>query len=119
VSRERAKRRAEREAAAAQERRRREAARKRAQTRAALVGGLTEPAERAQNRLARWWRRTYPKNDPFARRRRRQTVVVLLIALAVQAVAWVLVPSWGGRLVVLVLTLFLLPVVRVVLFDRR
>jgi Flp pilus assembly protein TadB len=119
VSKDRARRRTEREAAAAEERRRRDAARKRAQTRAAVVGSVADPASRAQNRVARWWRRTYPKNDPFARRRRRQTVVVLLIALAVQAVAWVLVPSWGGRAVILVLTLFLLPVVRVLLFDRR
>jgi Flp pilus assembly protein TadB len=119
VSKDRARRRAEREAAAERERRRRDAARKRAQTRASVVGSVTEPASRAQNRMSRWWRRTYPKNDPFARRRRRQTVVVLLIGLAVQAVAWVLVPSWAGRAVVLVLTLFLLPVVRVVIFDRR
>lgn len=119
MSKERARRRAEREAAAAEERRRREAARRRAETRAAVVGTVADPAARARSRLARWWRRTYPKGDPFARRRRRQLLVLLVLALAVQVVAWWLVPSWAGRAVVLVLTLFLLPVARVLIFDRR
>jgi len=119
MSKQRARRREEREAAAAEERRRREARRRRAQGRAAAVGSVTAPASRARIRFARWWRRTYPPQDPFARRRRRQTFVVASIFLATQVLAWWLVPSWGVRLAVLLLSCLLVPVVRVLLFDRR
>jgi Flp pilus assembly protein TadB len=119
VSRERARRRAAREAEAAQQRRVREVERRREQARAALVGSVSEPATRIRTSLSRWWRRTYPPGDPFARRRRREMFVVLLLGLLVQVVSWWFIPSWAGRAVVLVLTLFLLPVLRVVLYDRR
>ena len=79
MAKDRARRRAEREAAAAEERRRREAQRRRSDQRAAVVGAVTAPASQAQSRLSRWWRRTYPKGDPFARGRRRRTYVVVAI----------------------------------------
>ena len=119
MSKERARRRAEREAEQAEARRRRDAQRRRAQARASVVGTVADPAARAGSRVSRWWRRTYPQGDPFARGRRRRSFVVALIALLVQVVAWVVIPSWGGRAVVLALTLFLLPVIRTLLFDRR
>jgi len=119
VSKDRARRREQREAAAAADRERRAAKRRRADARANVVGSVTAPAAKAQNRFARWWRRTYPPQDPFARRRRRQAFVVLGIFLVVQVLAWWLLGSWGARGLVLLVSLFLLPVVRVLLFDQR
>ncbi len=119
MAKDRARRRAEREAAAAEERRRREAQRRRSDQRAAVVGAVTAPASQAQSRLSRWWRRTYPKGDPFARGRRRRTYVVVAILLVVQVLTWWLTPSWGLRGAVLLLSLLLAPVLRTLLFDRR
>ena len=119
MSKERALRRAEREAAAAEERRKRQASRRRADQRAAVVGSVTAPAVKAQSRLTRWWRRTYPKADPFARRRRRQSLVVLALVLLVSVLTWILTPSWLLRGCVLLLSLLLAPVVRTLLYDRR
>lgn len=119
MSKERARRRAEREAAAEAERRRREAAANRAESRAALVGGVTGPVRRTRESVARWLRRTYPPGDPFARRRRRQTVVLLALLLAVQVLTWWLTPSWALRIGVLGISVLLAPVVRLLLFDRR
>ena len=45
--------------------------------------------------------------------------MLLAIGVAVQVLAWVLVPSLGIRLGVLGITVLVLPVVRVLLFDRR
>jgi hypothetical protein len=44
---------------------------------------------------------------------------VLGIFFVVQVLAWWLLASWGARGLVLLVTLFLLPVVRVLLFDKR
>jgi Flp pilus assembly protein TadB len=119
MSKERARRRAERAAAAEAERRKREAARKRADQRAAVVGTVTAPATTAQSRLTRWWRRTYPQGDPFARGRRRRTLVVVAILLVVNILVWILTPSWALRLSAMALSGLLAPVLRTVLFDRR
>ena len=119
MSKERARRRAEREALAEQERRARQAKRRRADQRAAVVGAVTAPATGARSRLSRWWRRTYPTGDPFARRRRRQTLLVLAIVLVVQVVVWWVTPSWAIRACALLLCLLLAPVLRTLLFDRR
>ena len=119
MSKERARRRAEREAAAEAERRKKEAARKRADQRAAVVGTVTSPASKAQSRLARWWRRTYPKGDPFARGRRRRTLVVVAILLVVNVLVWIVTPSWVLRFCAIALSALLAPVVRTLLFDHR
>jgi Flp pilus assembly protein TadB len=119
MSRERARRRSEREALAEQQRREREARRRRAEQRAAVVGAVTSPATGARSRLSRWWRRTYPKGDPFARRRRRRTLLVAVIVLAVQVLVWWVTPSWAIRACALLLSLLLAPVLRTLLFDRR
>ncbi|MGD9955546.1 MAG: hypothetical protein AB7V23_05720 [Candidatus Nanopelagicales bacterium] len=119
MSKERARRRAEREAAAAVEREKRERSRRRASQRAAVAGTVTEPVGRARTRLGRWWRRTFPPNDPLAPRRRRRFLVLLVLFLGVQAVVWWFVPDWAARLWVFLLSLLILPVVRVLLFDRR
>jgi hypothetical protein len=119
MSKERARRRAEREAAAEEERRRREEKAQRAESRAALVGGVAGPARRTGTAISRWYRRTYPAGDPFARRRRRQTLVLLAILVAVQVLTWWLTPSWALRLGVLGISVLLAPVARTLLFDRR
>ena len=119
MSKERARRRAEREAAATEERRRREAKAQRAGSRAALVDGVAGPVRRTRTSASRWYRRTYPAGDPFARRRRRQTLVLAAILVAVQVLTWWLTPSWALRLGVLGLSVLLAPVVRLLLFDRR
>ncbi len=118
VSKERARRRAEREAAAAVERDKRERSRRRAAQRAAVAGTVAEPVGKARTRLGRWWRRKFPPNDPLAPRRRRRFLVLLVIFLAVQAVVWWFVPEWSARLWVFLLSLLILPVVRVLLYDR-
>jgi Flp pilus assembly protein TadB len=119
VSKERARRRAEREAAAAEERARREAKAQRAAARAELTGTVAAPLRRTRTSASRWYRRTYPKGDPFARRRRRQTLVVVAIVLVVQILTWWLTPSWALRIGVLGISVLIAPVVRVLLFDRR
>ena len=44
---------------------------------------------------------------------------MLALFLVVQVLAWWLLPSWSARGLVLLISLFLLPVVRVLLFDQR
>jgi Flp pilus assembly protein TadB len=119
MSKERARRRAEREAAAAAERERRERSRRRSEQRAAVTGTVAQPVSAARTRLGRWWRRTFPPNDPLAKRRRRRFLVVLTLFLAIQAVAWFFIPSWWGRLGVLLVTFIVLPAASVLLLDRR
>jgi hypothetical protein len=119
VSKERARRRAEREAAAAEQRRRREAQRKRAATRASVASAVSAPVTRSGNALTRWWRRRYPKGDPLAPRRRRRFLILLAIFLGIQAVGWFLFPEWNVRLLVLMVSALVLPVINVLLFDRR
>jgi Flp pilus assembly protein TadB len=119
VSKERARRRAEREALAERQRAERAAARRRADARTAAFDTVRAPVDRGRSGVRRWWRRRYPPGDPLARRRRRHALVLVGIVLVVAVLDLWLVPSWTGRLVVLALTLFLLPVVRVLIFDRR
>ncbi len=102
-----------------EERRRREGKAQRAATRAVVAGTVTAPVSRSSNAFSRWWRRTYPPGDPLAPRRRRRTLVLLAIFLVVQVLAWWLYPSWAIRLGVLLLSVLLLPVVRVMIWDRR
>ena len=96
----------------------RERSRRRADQRAAVAGTLAEPVGRARTRAGRWWRRTFPPQDPLAPRRRRRFLILLVILLGSQAVAWWFVPQWSARLWIFLLSLLILPVVRVVLFDR-
>jgi len=119
MSKERARRRAEREAAAAVERERRAKARRRAGQRAAVADAVTDPVDRTRTRLGRWWRRRYPPGDPLRRRRLRRHLVLLGIFVVVQGVAWFFLTSGAARLWVFLLSLLILPVVDVLLFDRR
>jgi Flp pilus assembly protein TadB len=111
VSKERARRRAEREAEQARQaavRAEREArmARRR-EVRDRLVAVLPRPV-----RVAR-------QGGLIARRRRAQNAVVAVLFVLVQVLAWLLLSGWAARLGVLVLSLLLVPMLITVVFDRR
>jgi hypothetical protein len=55
----------------------------------------------------------------LARRRRAQNGGVFLVFLAVQCLAWLLCSTWTARLAVFGLSIFLVPVVVTLAFDRR
>jgi Flp pilus assembly protein TadB len=108
VAKERARKRAEREAAAARERevraRRRVRRERRERVRTSVASALPDRPKVAPGLLAR--------------RRRRRLFAFALGIIAVQLLVWPFVPSWTGRLVVLVLTLLAAPVVWVLSFGR-
>ncbi|GAA3807149.1 hypothetical protein GCM10022226_29120 [Sphaerisporangium flaviroseum] len=111
MSKERARRRAEREAEQARQaavRAEREArmARRR-ELRNRLVAVLPRPV-----RVAR-------QGGLIARRQRAQNAVVAVLFVLVQVVAWLLLSGWAARLGVLVLSLLLVPMLITVVFDRR
>lgn len=108
MAKERARKRAEREATAARERedRARRRARKDriARVRDSVAAAIPDRPRVTPGLLAR-------------RRRRRLTAFVLGI-IAIQVLTWPFLPSWTGRLVVLGLTLLAAPVVWVLSFGR-
>ena len=108
MAKERARKRAEREAAAAKEREVR--ARKRARReRLDKVKGAVSAAVPDR-----------PKVTPglLARRRRRRMIAFALGIVALCALTWPFLPSWTARIVVLVLALLAAPVVWVLSFGR-
>ena len=114
MSKERARRRAEREREAAirtaaraaeQERRERQAARRRA-VRAATTDRLRP---RAVGR----------DTGPLARRRRAHTTWTVVLLLVVVIVVWVFRDDWAARLGALLVAVLAFPVVRLLLFGRR
>jgi Flp pilus assembly protein TadB len=108
VAKERARKRAEREAAAAKEREQR--ARKRARK---------ERVDRAKAKVSSAIP-DRPKTAPglLARRRRRRLLTFALAIIAIQIIVWPFLPSWGARLLLLALTLLAAPVVWVLSFGR-
>ncbi|WP_214416859.1 hypothetical protein [Sphaerisporangium fuscum] len=111
MSKERARRRAEREAEQARQaalRAEREARRaRRRELRARLAALVPKPV-----RVAR-------QGGLIARRRRMQNAVVVVLFVLVQAMSWLLLSGWAARVGVLVLSLLLVPVLVTVVFDRR
>lgn len=116
MSKERARRRAEREREAAirraaraseQERRERSAARRAALRRTRGRFGL--PGRRGK--VGR-------PSGTVARRRRRQHQVTLLILLALVVLAFVVRPDWPARLAAVVVAVLAYPVLRTLLFRR-
>ena len=108
MSRERARRRAERE---------REQA-----IRAAARAREDERRQRAAARrrsLTGW----LPRRPPHARRAggpaRRQVWVTVAVLLAVNVVVWVVVPAWSVRTVIAMVSLLAAPVLHTLLFRRR
>jgi hypothetical protein len=111
MSKERARRRAQREAeqarlAARRAERETRLARRR-ELRDRLVAVVPRPV-----RVAR-------QGGLIARRRRAQNAVVTMLFVLVQALAWLLLSGWAARVGVLVLSLLLVPVLVTVVFDRR
>ena len=109
MSKERQRLRAEREAA--RERAAAESARRNARTarRRARIARVTRFVPRRSGR----------PGGILARRRREQNAIVVVAFLLVQVFAWISIPSWTGRLAVLALSAFLVPVFITLAFDRR
>lgn len=109
MSKERQKRRAEREAErarAAAQSARRDARTARRRARIARVTRLVP-------------RRSGRPGGLLARRRREQNAIVAVAFLLVQVAAWMYFSSWTGRVAVLLLSVFLVPVFVTLAFDRR
>jgi hypothetical protein len=109
MSKERQRRRAEREAE--RERAAAEAARRdaRAARRRARVARVTRLMPRRSGR----------PSGILARRRREQNAIVAVVFVLVQVIAWINLSSWTGRLGVLALSAFLVPVFVTLAFDRK
>jgi hypothetical protein len=110
VSKERARRRAEREAAAALEADR---AARRARWNVLARLRRVRPALPSQPRP-----RT-GASTALGRRRARQNAVLFAVLVPLHGVYWLLQPSWAWRLGALAATALAWPVLVVVLFDRR
>jgi len=108
MAKDRAHRRAEREAEAQVQRRRRAAQVRR-----------SERARRRRERVRTLVPRK-PHTTPglLARRKRRRLAALAGIIVVMCAITWPLLPDWGGRLVVLVGLLMLAPVAWVMAFGR-
>ncbi len=107
-----------------------ERARRRAEREAAEQLEATRAARRARwNVLARLRRvraATPPPARPpqkassaLGRHRARQNGALLAVLVPVHAVHWLLQPSWAWRIGAIVATLVLWPLLVVVIFDRR
>ena len=111
MSRERAKRRGEREQQLARDRAVRE-------RREARVARRRSTAQTMRNRLPR--RIRYRRQQGLlARRRRTQNAIIALLFLAVEAIAWLIWPDPWARAAALLVGLFALPVLITLTLDRR
>ena len=111
MSRDRARRRAERELEAARRRAVRERAEYRAVRRRAAVAGVRERLPRRTR-----WRR---QQGLLAQRRRLQNGLVVSVVGASQLVVWLLVSDPWIRVASLVLAAATVPLIITVVFDRR
>ncbi len=109
MSKERAQRRAVREAAQARDAKAQAAKLRRRQARQKL-GGRLAPKNSG--------RRSRP-DSVLRRRRRRQDVALLAVLLLLNALLWTQVSDWKLRVVALVLSLLLWPLLVILVFDRR
>jgi hypothetical protein len=109
VSKERARRRAEREREAAIRSAARAAQQERRERRAARARVVRRP------RLTPRGRQT----GTLARRRRVQTSLLLALLVALNILVWVVRPDWPARLAALVVTVLAAPVLSVLLLPRR
>lgn len=115
MSKERARRRAEREAAEAAARQKRaRAVRRRARRRA-----LTAPVARAAGRMWSGLRRATWGASPLTRRRRAQDAALLAVLVMLNVLFWIVEPSWTPRWALLGGCLVAWPLLVVLLFNRR
>ncbi len=112
MSKERARRRAEREAAAELE-----AARAARRARWNVLSTLRRI--RAATPVSPAPARPTPRQTALGRHRARQNGALLAVLVPVNAVVWLLQPSWPWRLGTLAATALAWPLLVVVLFDRR
>jgi ferric-dicitrate binding protein FerR (iron transport regulator) len=112
VSKERARRRAEREAAAALR-----AARQARRDRWRQLSGLDRVRRLRAGRTPASGRR--PPSSALGRQRARQNGLLLAVLVPLNAVYWLLQPSWPWRIGALVASVLAWPLLVVVLFDRR
>lgn len=109
MSKERARRRAEREAAAAREREIRARRQARRARRAALLSRVTSPLRRDRRRSV----------SLLARQRARQNGALLALLVPLHGALWIVESSWAWRGSALLLSVLVWPVLTVMLFDRR
>ncbi|MEV4090964.1 hypothetical protein [Streptosporangium saharense] len=112
MSRERARRRAEREAEQAKQAALRAVREARLARRRELAGRVTALLPRRPVRIA-------AQRGIKARRRRTQNGLVAVLFLIAQVIAWLLWSSWTARFGVFVLSILLVPVFITLVFDRR
>jgi Flp pilus assembly protein TadB len=118
VSKERARRRAEREARLAEEHRERERKAKAARQRAALAAA----ASAQTGRLASWRPRRGNRGRPrgrYERERRVRMGIAATIFVAVQIATWLYSPSWYLRFFVFGLSLLIAPVLYTLTTNRK
>jgi Flp pilus assembly protein TadB len=115
VSKERARRRAEREHQAALKASARAAERERRERRVARA----EAVRRVTTDRMRRRTRTARPTGTLARRRRVETSLVLALLVALNVLVWVLTVDWAGRLAAVVVSLLAAPVLVTLLVPRR
>ena len=115
MSKERARRRAEREHEAALKAAARAAEQERRERRAARADAVRRVTT---DRLPRRTRTARPTGT-LAHRRRVQTWLVLALLIALNVLVWVLTPDWASRLASLVVSVLAAPVVVTLLVPRR
>ncbi len=113
MSKDRARRRAVREAAAVVEREQRSRAARRRRRWSALLAAVSWPVTRVRGA------RKASVDSALARRRSRQNGTLVAVLLGVNALVWLIEPAWGWRVSALVLSAMAWPVLAVLLFDRR
>lgn len=108
MAKDRARRRAEREAVEAAARRQR-----------ARRNRWVQRRRRVGDRVRGWLPRR-PRTAPglLAARRRRRMAMLLGVIVIICAISWPLLPDWGGRIMVLAAALMLAPVAWVLSFGR-
>jgi hypothetical protein len=114
VSKERARRRAQREAAAVLL-----AARQGRRARWRALVGIDRLRRLRRRSAARPARARTTTSTALGRRRARENGLLLAVLVPLNAVYWLLEPSWVWRLGALVATAIVWPLLVVVVFDRR
>ena len=108
MSKERARRREEREREAAIVRAARARAAEKKERRTARTRSLSGLVPKRHSR----------QTGPLAQRRRRQVGVTIALVLALNVLVWVFVPGWPARTMVVVVSLLVAPVLHTMLFRR-
>ncbi len=103
--------------------RRREARDREAGIVAAARAAEAEKRERRDARKravsSRFPRRRSRQTGVLAQRRRKQTGATIALLIALNVLVWVLFPEWPARMMALIVTLLVAPVLHTMLFRRR